>query len=198
MVVHKARPSTQNCKLLYKITTFVAGRRVKLHDWKRFSCRAVRKTGPLKCFWDVCVSIHSILCKPIALPQRELSHNRQSHLKDFSSKAPWMNYFPLGVYGSWTMMLRCFPVKCPLLWSLCSSERGKSSEQRERRACFIMFLRMESGDYNAKWIWQCQSYKFCSSLYEPEKRMQRNLSIATGCHCASANLSHPEQWGKGW
>jgi len=33
---------------------------------------------------------------------------------------------------------------------------------------------------------------------ESEKRMQRSLSIATGYHCASANLSHVEQWGERW
>lgn len=33
-------------------------------------------------------------------------------------------------------------------------------------------------------------------MKEPEKRMHRSLCIATGCHCASANLSHREQMGQ--
>lgn len=45
---------------------------------------------------------------------------------------------------------------------------------------------------------QYPTYILSIIVKEPVKRMQKILSTINGCHCASPNLSHREQWEKRW
>lgn len=43
---------------------------------------------------------------------------------------------------------------------------------------------------------QYPTYMLSIIVKEPVKRMQKILSAINGCHSASSNLTHREQWGK--